>query len=361
MAPDRKRSNSRVGATPGAAGTAKAVAERAGVSVTTVSRVLNGHTDVIPKHTQERVLEAARALGYRPNSLAVALRKGVTQTIGLVVPDIGDAYFHQVARGVEDVAQRAGYGVILTNTDRIPEREQTCVNLLLDKRVDGLIFAGGGIDGDAHLAKQAWGATRVVTIGPHELPFPSVLVDDAAAIATAVRHLAEVGCGRVLCLAGQPNWLVSQRRLVGYRQAVIEAGLDDDAELILFGEFSRDSAETRVREALKREIPFDGIVAFNDYCAIGALHALAASGLRVPEDVAVVGCDDIALSELVHPSLTSISFSQYELGRAAAEFLLAPPADADENVVVYPHRLTIRQSTSRADRVGEDEPPHLTD
>jgi LacI family transcriptional regulator, galactose operon repressor len=328
-------------------GTAKAVAERAGVSVTTVSRVLNGHVDVIPQHTQDRVLEAARALGYRPNSLAVALRKGVTQTIGLVVPDIGDAYFHQVARGVEDVAQSAGYGVILTNTDRIPERERSCVNMLLDKRVDGLIFAGGGIDNDRHLVEQAWGTTRVVTIGPHSLPFPSVLVDDSAAIATAVHHLAEVGCRRLLCLAGQPNWLVSQRRLDGYRRAVLEAGLEEDDELILYGEFSRGSAETRVRDALTRGLVFDGIVAFNDYCAIGALQALAASELTVPDDVAVVGCDDIAVSELVQPALTSISFSQYELGRAAAEFLLAPPTDAAENVVMYPHRLTLRESTDR--------------
>lgn len=335
-------------------GTAKAVAQRAGVSVTTVSRVLNGHADVIPKPTQDRVIEAARALGYRPNSLAVALRKGITRTIGLVVPDIGDAYFHQVARGVEDTAQPAGYGVILTNTDRIPERERTCVNLLLDKRVDGLIFAGGGIDDDRHLAGQAWGTTRVVTIGPHSLPFPSVLVDDAAAIATAVHHLAEIGCRRLLCLAGQPTWLVSQRRLDGYRLGVRQAGLDEDPELVLFGEFSRANAEARVRDALGRGLGFDGIVAFNDYCAIGALHALAAGGLSVPHDVAVVGCDDIAVSELVQPSLTSISFSQYELGRAAAKFLLAPPSDAEENVVTYPHRLTLRDSTARVPPVRRE-------
>lgn len=329
------------------AGTAKAVAERAGVSVTTVSRVLNGHAELISQHTQDRVFEAARALGYRPNSLAIALRKGTTQTIGLIVPDIGDAYFHQVARGVEDVAQPAGYGVILTNTDRVPERERVCVELLLDKRVDGLIFAGGGIDNDEHLAGQAWGNTRVVTIGPHALRFPSVLVDDSAAIATAVAHLAEIGCRRLLCLAGQPNWLVSQRRLDGYRRGVREAGLDRDEGLILHGQFDRASAETRVRDALERGLAFDGVVAFNDYCAIGAMQALAANGRRVPADVAVVGCDDIAVSELVQPALTSISFSQYQLGRAAAEFLLTPPSDAEENVVTYPHRLTLRASTDR--------------
>jgi LacI family transcriptional regulator len=159
--------------------------------------------------------------------------------------------------------------------------------LLLAKRVDGLIFAGGGIDNDRHLAEQAWGATRVVTIGPHSLSFPSVLVDDAAAIATAVHHLAEVGCHRLLCLAGQPSWLVSQRRLDGYRRAVLEAGLDQDDDLILSGEFSRSIAELRVREALKRDLAFDGIVAFNDYCAIGTLQALAASELTV----AVVDCE----------------------------------------------------------------------
>ncbi len=336
--------------------TAKEVAERAGVSVTTVSRVLNGRAQAIPMETQARVRSAAQTLRYRPNSLAIALRKGTTQTIGLIVPDISDSYFHQIARGVEDVAQAAGYLVIIANTDRIGDKEEASVNLLLDKRVDGIIFAGGGVDGDTRLNDRDWGKTRVVTIGPHQLPFPSVLVDDAAAIATAVHHLADVACRRVLCLAGQPNWLVTQRRLVGYMTAVAERGLAADVDLVAFGDFTQRSGEELTRTALEHNISFDGVVAFNDYSAIGALQALAAAGLRVPENVAVVGCDDTPVSALVHPSLSSINFSQYEFGRVATQMLLEPIVTPKE-IITFPNQLIQRNSTARRPHAGTSNEP----
>jgi LacI family transcriptional regulator, galactose operon repressor len=327
-------------------GTAKAVAELAGVSVTTVSRVLSGQATAIPPETQDRVLAAARELRYRPNSLARALRKGTTQSIGLIVPDISDAYFHQVARGVEDVAQAAGCVVILTNTDRVPGREEACVNLLLDKRVDGIVFAGGGIDDDSHLGGFAWGSTRVITIGPHQLPFPSITVDDATAISDAVHHLAEVSCRRVLCLAGQPNWLVTQRRLAGYRRAVRALGLADDPDLVAYGDFTESAGAELAAKALVGT-SFDGVIAFNDYTAIGAMHALEAAGLRVPQDVAVVGCDDVPVARMVHPALSSIGFSQYEFGRKAAEMILSPASLRPDETVTFPHELVRRRSTDR--------------
>jgi LacI family transcriptional regulator len=336
------------------AGTAKQVAARAGVSVTTVSRVLNGRADAIPPETQRRVIRAATELGYRPNSLAVALRRGVTETVGLIVPDIGDAYFHQIARGVGDVAQPIGYGVLLTNTDRDPVREEAVVNMLLDKHVDGLIFAGGGVEGDTHLNDVAWGSTKVVMVGPHELDFPSVRVDDAAAVSSAVDHLVAIGRRRILCLTGQPSWLVSQERLAGYLRAIQAHGLEHDAALVMPGDFTRTSGQKRVQDALALGVRFDGVVAFNDYCAIGAVDALFDAGRRVPEDVAVVGCDDIPEAQLVRPTLSSISFSQYELGRAAAALLL-DTADAHLALQTQPHTLSVRQSSSLS--VQPREPP----
>lgn len=327
-------------------GTAKAVAELAGVSVTTVSRVLSGQAVAIPQETQDRVLAAARKLHYRPNSLARALRKGTTQSIGLIVPDISDAYFHQVARGVEDVAQAADCVVILTNTDRVPTREEACVDLLLGKRVDGIVFAGGGIDDDSHLNGFDWASTRAIMIGPHRLEFPSITVDDAAAISDAVRHLAEVSCRRILCLAGKPNWLVTQRRLAGYRQSVRELGLADEEDLIAYGDFTELAGAELTSKAIAN-LSFDGVIAFNDYTAIGAMHALETAGLRVPDDVAVVGCDDIPVARMVHPALTSIGFSQYELGRKAAEMILAPELPRSGETITFPHELLRRQSTAR--------------
>ena len=328
---------------------AKAVAELAGVSPTTVSRVLSGQAVAIPQETQDRVLAAARKLHYRPNSLARALRKGKTQSIGLVVPDISDAYFFQLARGVEDVAQAAGCVVILTNTDRMPSREAVCVNLLLDKQVDGIVFAGGGIDGDAHLTDFEWGVTKVITVGPHHLPFPSITVDDAAAISDAVHHLAEISCRRILCLAGRPNWLVTQRRLAGYRSAVAELGLRDDPDLVVFSDFTELAGEEATTKALATG-EFDGVIAFNDYTAIGAIRALEDAGIRVPEDVAVVGCDDIPVARMLRPTLTSISFSQYEFGRTAATMILRSESLPADHVETFPHELVRRQSTERSSR-----------
>lgn len=337
---------SRRGQPQARARSAKSVAERAGVSVTTVSRVLNGRGDAIPEGTRDRVLAAARELAYRPNSLAVALRKGATRTIGLIVPDISDAYFHQVARGVEDVAQPAGYVVIFCNTDRVADKELACVQLLDDKRADAIIFAGGGVNEEKHLAGYPWERISAVTIGPHRLPVPSVRVDDSGTIETAVEHLIKGGCKRILCIAGQQDWLISQARLTGYRRALEHAGLPVRRKLIAHGGFSQEAGYIATRRALSSRTDFDGIVAFNDYLAIGALGALHEEALRVPEDVAVIGCDDIPTASLVHPTLSSISFPQYEFGRSAMRIVLDMIAgEAVDEEITFPHHLAVREST----------------
>ncbi|MQA85458.1 MAG: substrate-binding domain-containing protein [Streptosporangiales bacterium] len=330
--------------------TAKAVAEHAGVSVTTVSRVLSGRAEAIPEGTQQRVLAAARELGYRPNSLAVALRKGVTRTVGLLVPDIGDAYFHQVARGVEDVAQAAGYMVVFCNTDRVADKERACVELLRDKRVDGIVFAGGGIDEDRHLADTPWEGMHVITIGPHRLGFPAVRVDDAATIETATWHLLDEGCERILCIAGRRNWLVSEARLEGYRRALAAAGRDLDPELVVHGDFVHAAGYRAVEEAVSAGVDFDGVIAFNDYCAVGALEALHEAGRKVPDDVAVVGCDDLALASLVHPRLSSIAFSQYDFGRTAMQMILDLASGREIGDTTFPYHLEVRASSRRTGR-----------
>jgi LacI family transcriptional regulator len=327
--------------------TAKAVAERAGVSVTTVSRVLSGHADVIPKETQDRVIAAAAELHYRPNSLARALREGKTQTIGLIIPDISDTYFHQIARGVEDVAQAAGYMVIFCNTDRLAEKEQSCLDLLYDKRVDGIIFCGGGLDGEKHLSSRDWPAAGMVMIGPHVLELPSVRVDDAAAIGSAVEHLAATGRRRILCVAGQPDWLITQERLAGYRAAVGRLGLDDNEDLVRYGGFTSAHGHDSVTQALAAGVVFDAVIAFDDYAALGALEALREAGRRVPGDVAIVGCDDIPFASLACPTLTSIRFPTYDFGTTAARMVLDMLDGKDvQHVIEFPFELRVRESTA---------------
>jgi LacI family transcriptional regulator len=332
----------------GAKPTAKEVAVRAGVSVTTVSRVLSGRDDAISAATRERVLEVAHELQYRPSSLAAALRKGYTRTVGLLVPDIADAYFHKIARGLEDAAQEAGYSVLLFNTDRVADKERAGVEMLYDHAVDAIVFAGGGVDDDAHLRGYPWEHMHVVTIGPHRLPFPSIRVDDVATIELAVDHLFEQGCRRVLCLTGRPNWLINMERLEGYRRGHAAHGMEVDPALVRTADFTVDSGYEAVRAALAAGVEFDGVVAFNDYTAIGAMKALAEAGISVPDDVAVVGCDDIPIARLVSPALTSVSFPQDEFGRAAMARALDLVAGRPvEPVTRFSHHIEVRASSRR--------------
>lgn len=327
--------------------TAKAVARLAEVSVTTVSRVLSGRDVAIAEQTRRRVLSAAEQLKYRPNSLAVALRKGSTRTVGLVVPDIADAYFHQVARGLEDAAQASGYMVVVCNTDRVPARERAVVELLADQQVDAIVLAGGGVDQDEHLRDSPWNRVHVVAVGPRRLGCPAIRVDDAGAIELAVRHLQQRGCQRVLCLAGRENWLITDERLAGYRRAT--SGGEDDLRLVRHGGFTLEDGHALVQTTLDEGVEFDGVVAFNDYTAIGAMKALSGGGLRVPEDVLVVGCGDIPVAALVSPSLTSVSAPQYEFGRAALQIVLDLLAGRDvPPVTTLPHHLRVRASTTPA-------------
>lgn len=328
--------------------TVRTVAARAGVSITTVSRVLNGTAVAVTEETRRRVLEAAQELNYRPNSLAISLRKGITRTIGLIVPDISDSYFHLLARGVEDTAQAEGYTVVFCNTDRRPEKERGYVEILREKQVDALIFAGGGINYDRHLKDVIGPGAKVVVIGPHSLPYPAVGVDNRAAIAAAIKHLAEQGCRRIACVGGRSDWMIVQIRSEGYRDGLREAGLAEDPRLVWESGFTVAAGEQAVAQALEAGLDFDGVVAFNDYSAVGAMRALKARGRHVPDDVAVVGCDDIPLARLVEPQLTSLAFPLYEFGAQAMRMVLEMAAGGDPPAsMVFPFQLEIRSSSLR--------------
>jgi LacI family transcriptional regulator len=327
--------------------TVKTVAERAKVSVATVSRVLGGHADVVAEPTRQRVLDAARELQYVPHPVAVALRKGVSNVLGLVIPDISDAYFHQVARGVEDVAQVNGYAVVFCNTDRKVEKELRTLDLLRDQRADGIIFCGGGVGSEAHLQSRDWSSAKVVAIGAHLVDLPSIRVDDGAAIEAAVEHLASTGRRRILCIAGQPEWIVTQRRVEGYRSAVQRLDLASGPELLFYAGFSTEDGQRVVADALAYGIEFDAVLAFDDDAALGALIALRQASLSVPDEVSLVGCDDLPFDRLTTPPLTSIRWPTYDIGVAAAEMVLDMIARREtEQVVEFPFELCVRASST---------------
>jgi LacI family transcriptional regulator len=241
-----------------------------------------------------------------------------------------------------------GYTVIFCNTDRRPEKEAMAIDLLTDKRVDGIIFTGGGLDGEGHVAERLRADANVVTIGPHRLPFPSIGVDDRAAIASGVRHLAEQGCSRIACIGGQPGWLIHEERIEGFKRGLEAAGLPFDPALVWLTDLSADAGRAAVEGALHDGLEFDAVIAFSDYAALGAMRALRQAGIRIPADVAVVGCDDIPLTTLVEPELTSVAFPLHEFGAEAARMLI----EMSERRPVQQHKefsfeLHVRESSMR--------------
>ncbi len=300
---------------------ARDVAELAGVSVATVSRVVNGKDHDITEPTRRRVLDAARQLQYRPNPTAVSLRRGSTRTLGLIVPDIGDQYFQQIAKGAETAARDRGYGIVFCNTERDPDRETRSLEFLIDKDVDGIVLCGGGLQDEAHLSRVDLRTRGVVAIGPHQVDVPTLRVDDRGAMAAVVRHLAGLGRHRMLCIAGRRDWLITRVRLAAVTEAAAACGMTMVADGVFYSGFTATSGAEAMSEALDRRLDFDCAVVFNDYAAVGAMDVLLRHGCAVPEQVAVVGCDDTEISAFAMVPLTTIRFPTNRLGRTAVEVL----------------------------------------
>lgn len=303
--------------------TIKDVAKRAGVSVTTVSRVLNNSPHPISPETRQRVLEAVAELGFCPNAAARSLQLNETKTIGLMLPDIANPYYPGIVRGIEDVAHEEGYTIILCNTDRSRERTLRYLRVLREKRVDGIIFTGGGVVEDAsHDRFFRREEIATVVIGRHSAEFPSVQINNVEAARIAVGHLLSRGHRCIACIAGPNTSTTVRDRLDGYRKALAEAGIEYNSALVVTGDFSPAGGYQAVQRLLGlADLRVTAIFAHNDLMAIGALKALTDNGLAVPQDVALVGFDDIPLASYVLPRLTTVAVPVYDLGVTAMRLL----------------------------------------
>lgn len=298
------------------------VARRAGVSIATVSRVLSRSAYPVRDELRARVEAAAQELDFRPSSLARGLAGRATRTLALVVPDIANPYYPRLSRGVEDVAAAQGYALIVCNTDHSAEKLGVYVRLLREKRVDGVLLAGGGHERPEDAAQLTGADLPIQAIGRHPLEVPSVRIDNVTAARAATSHLLERGRGRVAFVGGPASHTTVRDRRRGYRLALREAGLRPAAGLEALTGFSPSDGERAAQSLLRLPEPPDAVFAFNDYLAVGVVHALLSAGRRVPEDVAVIGFDDIPLAPYLRPSLSSVAVPAYELGASAAERLL---------------------------------------
>lgn len=322
------------------------VARRAGVSVMTVSRAINRKPDISPA-TCQRILEIAERLNYRPNNIARGLVTKHTGTIGLVMPDIANPFFSEVARGVEHVAYAEGYNVFLCNTDEDPAREIAVLRSLEEKRVEGILVCSSRLEDEELRAALAYHSAVVLVNRRLEgSNVSAVLVDDEAGGRMATQHLLQAGHRAVGFLAGPPVSRSGQQRQKGYRAAFAAARLPYNPHWVQHCSPIVQGGVLAAHELLTTHPELTALFCYNDLVAVGALQACAELGRRVPEDMAVVGFDDIPLAALVSPPLTTCHVARYELGAQAMQLLLAciqSCSDERKEIVLQP-RLVIRAS-----------------
>ncbi len=325
------------------------VARAAGVSQATVSMVLaGGQGHGIPQETFDRVMKVAADLGYVPNHAAQALKTSRTMTIACVVPDVANPFYPSLVRGVQLVADAAGYDVIVVNTDGLAARERRFLDWSLRGAIDGVVgvFFTVRAPDFAAMAQAGIGVVRVETSPKRggSLPIDNLFVDNVAAVATATRYLIERGHRRIAMIAG--NGGPEGIRALGYFDASRQAGLTP--QLATYGDFNEEGGWRATKDVLAADPRPTAIFAANDLMALGAMKAIREEGLRIPDDVAVMGFDDIFPSSVVTPPLTTISQFQENLGRVGAQMVLQRlnelPAAAPGRNREMPYQLVKRQS-----------------
>ncbi len=300
------------------------VAELAGVSIATASRVISKSNYPVNSRTRERVLEAAAKLNYTPNALARGMKTQHSNMLGIIVGDNTDPYYAEIMRGVEDVANENGYLTIVCNTDRQPVKELKYLQTLRDFRTSGIIFAGGGLSEPGYPEKLAEKVreltergTAVITLSQHTLHVPSYQPDNFGGARQMVNKLTALGHRRIAFVTGPANFIVANIRLQGYMAGLIEAGLSLNPNLLLPGDFSMAGGEQAVRS-----LPYlplserpTAIFAANDETALGVMMGLRRLDWPVPQAVSVCGFGDLPVAQAVNPTLTTVRIDLRELGR----------------------------------------------
>ncbi|HLR67674.1 LacI family DNA-binding transcriptional regulator [Virgibacillus alimentarius] len=320
------------------------VAKFADVSVATVSRVINGKGDVNPE-TRKRVEQAIEYLHYKPNDVARTLFRGKSKMIALFVPDIMNPFFPELARAVEDVTNKYNYTFILCNTDGDLEKELTYIDTLQQKAVDGFIIVSSTIT-DEMLKKISVPIIALDRFFHSELA--SITVDNYQGGREATEYLQSIGCQRIAHLCGPESASNTMERLRGYMDVV----RDTDwflSSYLLSCNYNMEQAKVMTMEMLRNHPEIDGIFAANDVMAIGAMKAAEQLGIRIPEDLAVIGFDGISVGEATSPTLTTMAQPIYDMGTRAAEMLMEQIQTqvAPKTIETFPVHLLERESTKR--------------
>jgi LacI family transcriptional regulator len=331
------------------------VAQKAGVSITSVSHVINKTRFVAPG-LKKRIFDAMRDLHYRPNRLAQGLRNKRSFTLGLILPDITNPYFAEIARDIENASFKQGYSIIICNSDQDSATESRYMEVLTDKQVDGVILVDVGSRSPKALAPLSTMPLIMLDREVPELPTDSIQADNAEGGRVAAEHLLSLRHRRFACIAGPEVIQPGDNRLVGFKEALEKAGAILDESQILRGDFRSESAYRLALEILEWKTMPTAIFAFNDLMAFGAITALSERGMRVPEDISVVGYDNIEQASYFNPRLTTVAQPHREMGEMAVAKLIERIAEKDLPARVFHLSpcLVTRNSTAPARNRRED-------
>jgi len=333
--------------------TLKAIAEQLGVSVTTVSRALNGKAQQygISKKTEEAVLRTAKRLRFSPDPLARGLRLNQTLSIGLLIPDIANPYFAEIAKNVERAARRSGYSVMLCDSQESTKFEVESLALLRDRKVDGLVIAPVG-QSAGHLEELQDSGLPVVVVDRYfpRLKLPYVVSDNYKGAVEATNHLVEYGHRTIACVQGLARTSPNRERVRGYQAALKKHGLPKDDSLVAGSGFSEENGYVHTKLLLKKKKKKKGItaiLALSNLIALGILRALAEEGLKVPNDMSIICFDDQPYCAYLNTPMTTIDQDNQQMGQIAVRLLLeqiqSPRRPTGEGIML-PTRLVERAS-----------------
>jgi len=303
--------------------TLKMVAEKAEVSVNTASRAINNRPD-INLETKKRVLQIAKELGYIRNAAAVALRTKKTGTIGVVIADNRNPFYAEVLNGMEEAAREKNYHIILANTQRDYKKEEEAINLLLAKRVDGLLITPVQ-DRDDDIKNLIDANIPFVVVGRdfENIEVDAIYNDEVKGGFLATEYLIKKGHKRIALIDGFLYKSPAKGRLEGYKRALNKYRIPLDDSLISVGDINIEDGHERTKQMLEKNLDFTAIFAYNDMMAFGSMQAIREKGLRIPEDIGLVGYDDISFCSLMDPALTTIRLKKQELGIESVKLLLS--------------------------------------
>ena len=325
------------------------VAREANVSMATVSRVVNGNQNVKPA-TRKKVLEVIERLEYRPNAVARGLASKKTTTVGVIIPDISNNLYAELARGIEDIATMYRYNIILANSDQNEGKELTLLDTMLSKQVDGIVMMSDKVTENIQDSINHAPVPIVLAGSVDELKeVPSVNIDYFEAAYEAVKVLIDNGHKRIAFVSGPMNYTITQHKLTAYKKALEDVGLVVDESLIVSEEGTYDSGIAAYEETSQVEDAPTAYFAGSDELAIGIIHGVQDAGKQVPADIEVISFENSKLARMVRPQLSSVVLPLYDIGAVAMRLLtkLMNKEEVEQQTVILPHRIEMRDSVKQ--------------